>query len=112
MTAHIARTREARKPRVRSAEYLARKSERAKERRRMAAFAREQAAKTKAARQVPIVIQPSIAKRQRMQAANKPGETVEEFMDRGGRVDVLPGFAHKPGPMPARHYVGTGSRTP
>lgn len=120
MTTHIARAREAgRKPR--SPEYRAIRLAREKERRRLAReakgfasveafrkFAAEQARKTRAARLA--VIQPSIAKRQTMDAAKKPGETVEQFMARGGRVEVLPGFTHKSGPVPARHYVGTGSR--
>ena len=109
----------ARKPR--SPEYIERKRVREAEKRRVAReakgfasveafrkFAAEQAYKIRAARLA--LIQPSIAKRQTMMAANKPGETVDEFLARGGRVDVLPGFAHKPGPPPARHYVGTGSR--
>ena len=110
----------ARKPR--SPEYIERKRVREKEKRRIAreargfasgeefrVFALAQARKLRAAR---TVIHPSVAKRQKMAAVSVPGETVEQFLARGGRVDVLPGFAPKPGPMPARHYVGTGSRTP
>lgn len=121
MTSHIARAREARKPRVRSEAHKEQQRAYHRERRRKQreaagamdrtqwiAFVAAQAAKAKPV----VVIQPSIAKRQTMQAANNPGETVEQFLARGGRVDVLPGFAPKPGPMPARHYVGTGSRTP
>lgn len=109
----------ARKPR--SPEYLEERRNAKREERRIAReargfasveemrkFAAVQAAKTRAARLA--VIQPSIAKRQNMQAANKQGETVEEFLARGGVIHRCPGFKHKPGPMPARHYVGTGSR--
>ena len=110
-------TTAARKPR--SPEYIERKRVREAERRRvgreakgfasaeeMRKFAVEKARQIRAARLA--VIQPSIAKRQTMQAANKAGETVEQFMARGGRVDVLLGFAHKPGPLPARHFPKAG----
>lgn len=121
MTAHIARAREAgRKPR--SAEYIERKRVREAERRRVAReakgfatveafrkFACEQARKTRAARLA--VIRPSTLKTLAMQSANAPGETVEQFLARGGVIHRCPGFTGiKPGPIPARHILGTGAR--
>lgn len=110
------------KTRIRSDEYIARKRERAREKRRKARealgfksaaefrkFAAAQAAKLKAARN-PIVIQPSVARRQAMERDTRPGETVEQFMARGGRVDVLPGFqSRQSGPMPVRSWDKPGA---
>lgn len=108
-----------RKPR--SPEYIERKRAREKEKRRLAReakgfasaeemrkFAVEKARQIRAARL--HAIQPSIAKRQNMQAANKPGQTVEEFLAEGGKIEVLQGFEHKPGLSPARHYTSAGAR--
>lgn len=74
------------------------------------AFVRDQAEKAKAAR-TPIVIQPSVAKRREMQADTRPGETVEQFLARGGHVDVLPGFQSPPmsGPIPVRSWDRPGA---
>lgn len=88
-----------RKPR--SPEYIERKRVREKEKRRLAReakgfasaeemrkFAVEKARQIRAARL--NVIQPSIAKRNTMVAVNVPGQTVEDFLRSGGKVEVLP----------------------
>lgn len=105
----------ARKPR--SAESIARKNARDRQRRKerrdaagkpsweqWVAFVREQAAKTKAAR-----VQPSVAKRV-VTSCTKPGESLEAFMARGGKVERLPGPEFRPfaSGVPARHYAKAG----
>lgn len=127
MTSDFARAREGRGAKVRSEAYKLRHKERDRERRkaeRLAKggktraeyleFVRDQAVKTREARIAQcVVIQPSIAKRQVMQSSNVAGETVSEFLARGGRIDVLPGFSGiRPGLNPARHVLGTGARAP
>lgn len=73
------------------------------------AFVREQAEKTRAAR-TPIVIQPSVAKRRAMQVNTGPGQSIDEFLAAGGRIEVLPGIkATPPGAMPARVWPKAGA---
>lgn len=73
----------------------------------MRKFMAEQAAKTRSARFA--VIQPSVAKRQAMQAASIRGATSAEFEANGGVVEVLPTYwDSRPGPAPARHYPKAG----
>ncbi len=106
-----------RKPR--SPEYIERKRVREAERRRVARealgfksaeefrkFASDQVRKMQSDR-----IQPSLSKRQKMAAAVRPGQTFEDWKAGGGVVEVVPSLiGNNPGPPPARHYVGTGSR--
>jgi len=112
----------ARKTKPRSPEYLEQRRNAKREERRIAReargfasveemrkFAAVQAAKTRAARL--HVIQPSIAKRNTMVAANVPGQTVEDFLRTGGKVEVLPTYWDtKPGPAPARFPMSAGAR--
>lgn len=67
-------------------------------------FVRKQAEVRRAAGVQPVV------RRARPVAAPSTGpcETVDQFRARGGVVDVLPGFAYRPGPIPARHYARAG----
>lgn len=112
----------ARKTKPRSPEYIERKRVREAQKRRIAReakgfasveafrkFAAEQAHKLRAARLA--VIQPSIAKRQTMQAVNKPGETVEQFLAKGGVIERLPGYTHTTysGGLPVRHLTSKGA---
>lgn len=110
----------ARKPR--SPEYIERKRVREKEKRRLAReakgfasademrkFAVEKARQIRASRL--NVIQPSIAKRNTMVAANVPGQTVEDFLAEGGKVEVLPTqWGTNPGPAPVRMAMSAGAR--
>lgn len=52
----------------------------------LAAFIAQQKAKAQ------MVIQPSVSKQQTARLANVPGETVEEWIARGGQVETLPGY--------------------
>ena len=107
-----------RKPR--SPEYIERKRVREKEKRRLAReakgfasaeemrkFAVEKAHKLRAARL--NVIQPSIAKRQTMQASSIRGQTSAEWEANGGVVEVLPTqWGTNPGPAPVRYFPKAG----
>ena len=109
----------ARKPR--SPEYIERKRVREAEKRRLAreargfasaeefrVFALAQARKLRAAR---TVIQPSVAKRQKLQAVNKPGPSFEDWKANGGVVEVLPTqWGTNPGPAPVRMAMSAGAR--
>ena len=104
---------------ARSPEYIERKRVREAEKRRIAReakgfssaeefrrFALAQARKLRAAR---TVIQPSIAKRQKLQAVNKPGQSFEDWKANGGVVEVLPTqWGTNPGPAPVRHFPKAG----
>lgn len=90
-----------RAPRLRTPESMERRRIRDRERHRKAReargvksreewleFLREQRAK-----RAQMVIQPSVSRQQTARLSNKPGETVEEFLARGGQVETLPGYA-------------------
>lgn len=105
---------EAYKERRRAYDRARRKREReaagGKSRAEWLAFVKEQAAKTKAAR-TAVVVQPSVAKRQAVQANTGPGETVEQFLARGGKVERIPGYSgtiYTTG-IPARHFTSKGA---
>lgn len=57
------------------------------------------------------VITPSGAAIAAARAEDTQGETVEEFMARGGQVQVIPGYTHTvySAGLPARHYSAKGA---